>query len=221
MCGRFVLSRRRALGTIPVNWRELYSLLAGYNITPSQHVFVVVPSASGGLIPVKATWGISNVYRGGLTINARSETVAEKPMFREAFRRRRCLVPADGWYEWASAGSHKQPYFITPKSGELMMMAGLFQPGPAGVPSMVVLTKPATAELALIHDRMPLIIPGRSWGRWLADDTTAPELDALIRSQEMAFEARPVSKRVGSPGNDDSGLIAPITPPKAEPGLFG
>lgn len=150
---------------------------------------------------------------GARMINARAETAAEKPAFREAYRRKRCLIPADGYYEWKTTEDGKQPYRITVRGGGLFSMAGLYETWTAAdgrkVHTCAILTTEANDRLAAIHDRMPVILHREDEALWL--DRTVQEreqLDPLLvsyPSEEM--EAYEVDKRVGSVKHDDPGLI--------------
>jgi putative SOS response-associated peptidase YedK len=152
-------------------------------------------------------------------INARAETVAEKPAFRGAFRRRRCLVPADGFYEWRSEGRRKQPYRIRLKSGTTFAFAGLWEhrEAPEGAPggaieSFTIIVTDANALLRPIHDRMPVILNPSDHDAWLDTRAAAPdEAKALLKpfpADEMEIYA--VSTRVNSPRFDDPELIEPM-----------
>ena len=227
MCGRFVL-KQRINGSFTeevVKWRELHALLAGFNIAPSQIVPVLV-NLNGRIEAVEAVWGFvspfaSDLRSGGL-INARAETVNVKPTFGEAFRRRRCIVPADGWYEWQKRGRSKQPYYIHGREGQLLGFAGIWQPNQANVPTVAVLTTAANAAVEVIHDRMPAVLPRNSWDVWLHGDTPVETLKSLlVPAASELFEAYPVSTRVNKPSVNDSACIERIAEPTEDAGLFG
>jgi putative SOS response-associated peptidase YedK len=223
MCGRFVLKKMRSGGQIvDAFWRDLHALMSGYNISPSQGVLVYVPSASASMLPAKATWGFTSAYRPGLTINARAETIADKPMFNQAFLKRRCLVPAHGWYEWQALTSGKLPHFIHRADDQPMAFAGILQPGPAGKPpNLAIITTAASPALAHIHDRMPAIIPQDRWPVWLSPSTPPADLQAMLTPcQDPALVAHPVSNKVGSTRANDESLIQPIKPKEPDRGLF-
>ena len=209
MCGRFVLSSDADRLADYYGLAAVPAFTAGYNITPSAQVPVVRRNADReaaichwGFIP---HWVKEPVLK---PINARAETPAGKPYFRDAFRRRRCLVPANGYYEWRAAPGGKQPYFIRIAGADLFSFAGLWSSwqGPDGpVESCVIITTTAREELADIHDRMPVIIAPDDYDAWLEEGGQ----DLLIPSAgEM--EAYPVSRRVNSPRNQGEALIQPV-----------
>lgn len=246
MCGRYVLSTPfdvvASVLRIASTPGELPLFPPRYNIAPSQDVAIVRRAASGrGNEMAVARWGFVPFWsRNGAAgdgppppINARSETADTKPMFREAFKHRRCLIPADGFYEWKAApggGRGKQPYLVTSRSG-LFAMAGLWDrwvPHEGGGPleTCVILTTPANPFLSSLHDRMPAILPRRDWDAWLDPATDPAAAKALLRpladGPDGELEMRPVSRRVNSPRHDDAACIAPpeVQPPPA-PGAPG
>ena len=151
---------------------------------------------------------------GARLINARSESVHEKPAFRAAFKRRRCLIPADGWFEWREEETGKQPWFITAANRCPVSFAALWErweKGDEPVETFTLLTTDAAPGLADIHHRQPSIIREVDFEEWLAPDTPQDRLLALARrSCEGPFECWPVSKRVNSPRNDAPDLLAPL-----------
>ena len=220
MCGRYTLttSVARLGGLFELANRP--NLPARYNIAPTQAVAVVrleeglrvLASLRWGLIP---SWA-KDASLGAKMINARAETVAEKPAFRGAFRRRRCLVLADGFYEWRAEGKGaKQPYRMTLKDGEPFAFAGLWETWtPAdgeAVASCTIVTCAANDLLQPPHERMPVILPPGALRDWLDPVAEAAALQALLRpypSAAMTFSA--VSTRVNSVRNDDPDCIAPL-----------
>ncbi len=225
MCGRFtlrtppqVLVKQFALEAQP-------TLFPRYNIAPSQPVAVVrqIPasqSAAAGRELVKLRWGLVPSRRqdpsvGNQLINARSETAAAKPAFRAAMRERRCLIPADGFYEWKKIGPKKQPYFIHLPDDKPFALAGLWErwADADGRPleTCTILTTDANASLRPLHTRMPVIVEPADYAAWLDTATTEPEqfrpLFASLTSEQLI--ATPVSTHVNSPANDDPGCLAP------------
>ncbi|MEQ1858427.1 MAG: SOS response-associated peptidase [Chthoniobacteraceae bacterium] len=222
MCGRYRLSQAELFA-------EMNDVRLGgnpfpkrYNIAPTQKVPVVLDESSDtftivrwGLIP---SWAKDAKIASSL-INARSETVAEKPAFRSAYKKRRCLVPADGFYEWQKSGTMKIPQHIFMRSGEPFAFAGLWEiwrdpatPDAESVRSFTILTTTPNEVLAPIHDRMPVILPRASYKAWLSADTSADDRKALLApfvAQEMT--AQPISTRVNTPRNDDTSIIEPVT----------
>ncbi len=168
-------------------------------------------------------WGLVPSWSAGpdsgySMINARAETVATKPAFRRAFRQRRCLVPADGFYEWAKVGTRKQPYFIRLRSGEQpMAFAGLWEhwashTGQDVIESFTIIVTEANDLLRPIHQRMPVILAADDYGRWL-DPEAADGRELLRLCPPESLEAHPVSTRVNNPRNNDHGLVEPVAMP--------
>jgi putative SOS response-associated peptidase YedK len=190
-----------------------------YNLTPGQAVAVVreqdgqrrLGALQWGLIPFWA----KDAGIGRRLINARLDSVAEKPAFREAWARRRCLIPASGFYEWSAAeAGRKRPHFIRPRDEPLLALAGLWErwrtPSGDKLETCVIVTTDASAELMAVHDRMPLLIPRDAHALWL-DPRTGVD-DALRLAQRVPpLEITPVGFAVNDPRNDDAALIAPLT----------
>jgi putative SOS response-associated peptidase YedK len=222
MCGRFtlfdsdkILSKEFGVSSIPL-------LSPRYNIAPSQPVAAIraTPAGSGrelallrwGLIP---SWSKDPAI-GSRLINARAETVREKPSFRNAFRRHRCLIPANGFYEWQRQERGKQPYFVRMRNERLFAFAGLWDrwedPDKGGIETCTILTTAANTILAPIHDRMPVILPQTQYARWL--DPAAVDTDSLapllVPFPPEDMFASPVSPRINSPNIDDEKCMAPL-----------
>jgi putative SOS response-associated peptidase YedK len=218
MCGRFSLRARLAvlLEHFAIDEQFPPSFSPRYNIAPSQPIFVVreKPDASSpareavmlrwGLIPSWAT----DPAIGNRMINARSETIAEKPAFRAAFQRRRCLVAADGFYEWKTEGRAKQPYFLHFPDDRPFAFAGLWDrwegPDNSDIETCTILTTDANEQLRPIHDRMPVIVQPCDYARWLEakeqdSKTLLPMLSPYPRND---LEVYPVSRQVNSPRHD-------------------
>ncbi len=222
MCGRFVLMAHPEALVELFNLDQVPSLTPRYNIAPTQDVAVIRPNMEGegrelamlhwGLIP---SWAKDSKMASRM-INARSETVAEKPSFRRAFRSRRCLIPADGFYEWQQKSSGKQPYYIHMEDRQPFALAGLWerwqpQVGPP-VESCTIITTDANEFLQPVHHRMPVVLPPETYDLWL--DPMEQETDrllALLRpypSKEMVIY--PVSTLVSHAGNEGLRCIEPI-----------
>lgn len=219
MCGRYLLAR-------PVAEVAAYFDVAGptpnqapsWNIAPTQDGLVVRRHPqSGGRHLDALRWGLvprwaRDAAGAARLINARAEGIGEKPSFREAFARRRCLVPMDGFYEWRSEGKHKQPFAVALRSGEPMAVAGLWegwqQPDGSWLRTYTVITTEANARQALVHQRMPAILPRCDWKAWLGE-TPCDAPHALLRPcppDDLAFW--PVPARVGRVAENDAGLLA-------------
>ena len=150
-----------------------------------------------------------------MLVNARSESAALKPAFQDSFRRRRCLIPADGFFEW-SPGPARRPYFVHRSDHRCLAFAGLWRSEPerggGEAPHFTILTRDADASLQRIHDRMPVIVPRESFEVWL--DGSAADASALLaRLPESPLVATPVGRRVNDPGHDDPGCIAAVPDP--------
>ena len=189
-----------------------------YNVAPTQEVAAVL--AEGGQRRLELLrWGLIPSWAddpgiGSRMINARAETAPEKPSFRRAFRERRCLIPADGFYEWKRADGAKQPYYIRMREGRPFAFAGLWEAwnddGGPEIRSCAILTTAPNALAGEIHDRMPVILPAGSYDAWLDPEAEKEELVALLAPYpEAEMEAYRVSRFVNSPSNNDPRCIEP------------
>jgi putative SOS response-associated peptidase YedK len=222
MCGRFGLLH---------TWDDMFesyqlistplNVAARFNIAPTQPVVAITGARDGagneasffqwGLVP---SWA-KEVSIGAKMINARGETVAEKPSFRAAFKVRRCIVPADAFYEWQQRAAGKQPWAIRMKSGEPMGLAGLWEhwtaPGGERLETYIILTTSANDLMAPLHARMPVILPADAYGLWLDGlQPVAALMPLLLPCEAGLLSAHPVSKRVGNVRNDDPDLLEPV-----------
>lgn len=221
MCGRFALDSSieelaRALEAASV----AASVKPRYNIAPTKDVVVArkgedereLRMLRWGLVPAWA----KDTDIGARLINARAETVAEKPSFGEAFRRRRCLIPSTGFYEWKREGTHKQPYYFRMKDERPFAFAGLWERwegvGGKGVESCTILTTTASEILAPVHERMPVILKPEDYDLWLDTKTTAADkLTPLLRPYSaVEMTSHPVGSGVNNPRSDSADLIAPF-----------
>jgi putative SOS response-associated peptidase YedK len=204
---------------------EMPEITPRYNIAPTQSVVAVHASEGAGRHGEMMHWGLIPSWAddpaiGARMINARAETVATKPSFRSAFRQRRCLVAADGFYEWQKLERRKQPHYIRLRDGRPFAFAGLWEnwesrdsaSTPASVRSCTIITTEPNELVAPLHNRMPVILHARDYDAWLAPDTRPVDtLGRLLRpypADEM--EASPVSTRVNKPSNDSPECIEPI-----------
>jgi putative SOS response-associated peptidase YedK len=217
MCGRF--TQRADSKKIAKEFKvaEVPAVEARYNIAPTQEVLAVYEHEDGreatffkwGLVPAWA----KDTSMGARLINARSETVAEKPAFRAAFKQRRCLIPADGFYEWQRKDGRKQPFFFHLRDERPFGFAGLWErwegKGGAVINSCAILTTEANEVLRPVHDRMPVILHPEDYKLWLGAD--ARELD-LVKEMLRPYPAEemlayPVGTSVNSPRNQGAGLL--------------
>ena len=224
MCGRYALygphSRYRDDFGVD-DWPDFPD---HYNIAPSLSVPVIRQAPDGRLSADLLRWGLvphwaKDAAIGNKLNNARSETVADKPSFRAAYRQRRCLVPASGFYEWqAVAGERKQPWFIRRRDDRPMAMAGLWESwrAPDGqlLRSFCIITTSANGVMAPIHERMPVLIGAADRAGWLDPATAGAELTPLLRpAADAEIEAWPVSRAVSSAGRNGPDLVLPTQAP--------
>jgi putative SOS response-associated peptidase YedK len=221
MCGRFVITSPPAAVRQVFGYAEQPNFPPRYNIAPTQPIPVVILENGArhfklmrwGLIPA---W-VKDPRQFTLLINARSETVLDKPAFKNAIKRRRCLIPADGYYEWRTAGGRKRPYFIHRRDRALFGLAGLAETwvGPNGeeVDTVAIVTASASPDLAVLHHRVPVTIAAGDFERWLDGlNHDADSVMALLVGPEVGeFAWHEVSTRVNAHANDDAQLTLPIT----------
>lgn len=213
MCGRYALFADPEMLVTRFELWQTPDLRPRYNLAPSQEVPAIRRSQEGRRELTLLRWGLVPHWAkaettGHSMINARAETVAEKPAFRSAFRRRRCLIPADGFYEWKKAGRTKQPYFIRLKDGLPLAFAGLWEewrsPDGQAVGSCAIIVTRANPLVEPIHDRMPVILEPRAYEEWLSTDLTDTEglTQLLVPFPSEDMEAYPVDRRVNNPKNE-------------------
>ncbi|MEV6490770.1 SOS response-associated peptidase [Actinoplanes sp. NPDC051633] len=218
MCGRYATTRSDAdLSLLFDAVAVAEGLGPSWNVAPTDPVPVVrVSHSRGARVVDHARWGLvpswsSDPRAGARMINARAETVATSPAFAPSFARRRCLVPADGWFEWVRDGKRKQPYYMTPADGLPLAFAGLWSMSGADVLTCSIVTTDAVGELAAVHNRMPLVLPGERWPDWLAGGGDPAALLRPMTAEELSFlEIRPVGEGVGNVRNNSPDLIAPV-----------
>src|SRR3981081_2625060 len=221
MCGRFVIT------SPPAALRQIFGYVEQPNFPPRYNIAPTQPVPGGivengirhfrlmrwGLLP---TW-VQDPRKFTLLINARAETVKEKPAFKNAIKRRRCLIPADGYYEWQASETRKRPYFIHRRDGAPVGLAGLAETwiGPNGeeVDTVAIVTAPASPDLAVLHDRVPVTIAPEHFERWLDGRNNDAEsvMALLVGPQPGEFAWHEISTRVNRVANDDAQLILPIT----------
>jgi putative SOS response-associated peptidase YedK len=247
MCGRYSLSTDAA----KLAQHFLLEALAGfeflprYNIAPTQAAPVVRQGAGGRRTWAPLRWGLippwaKDVAAGNRMINARGETLTQRPAFRAALRGRRCLVPADGFYEWQKQGARKQPMFISPRDGGLIAFAGLWErwqgtaapterepllapeacgeesesgPRPERIESFCIITTGANELMRPIHERMPVIVSPADYACWLDAQSPAEAVSALVKPcPDSLLRAYAVSTRANDPHRDDPSCRQPLKP---------
>lgn len=222
MCGRYAASKDVAnlMEEFEVARPPDETLPEDFNVAPSKQVYMVVDRATEEGVQRQlrtAKWGLVPSWAkdpkiGNRMINARLETAAEKPSFRRAWAKRRCLLPADGYYEWYAGEGPKQPFYIHRPDGHSLAMAGLFEfwkDGDDWLVTTCVLTTDAPDALGRIHDRMPLLVPQENWAAWL-DPEQAPAGDLVVPAMSMGLEAYPVSTDVNNVRNNGRHLTDPL-----------
>lgn len=219
MCGRFALKSPPAKLVEHFGLDECADFAPRYNIPPGTDIPVIRQSPEGKRVLHLLRWGLVPHWAkdpsiGNKLSNARGESVAEKPSFRDAFRRRRCLIPADGFYEWKTEDKVKQPYFISLKSGEPLAMGGLWEswrrPDGEILRTACIITTGPNDVMEPIHDRMPVILRAEVWQAWL--EAPVENIQPLVSPYEPdTMQAWPVDRRVSRTVDDDAGLIEPIT----------
>lgn len=223
MCGRFTLSTSAEVVAEFFELAEVPRLEPRYNIAPTQPVAAVVFDAQAGARALTHfQWGLIPSWSkdptiGARMINARAETVAIKPSYRSAFKRRRCLIPASGFYEWQKTGAGKQPYVIGMADGSVFALAGLWEHWSSDdgteIDSCAILTTEPNELLAPIHNRMPVILPRAVHAPWLdpANDKTSSLVSLLVPYPADAMRHVPVSTFVNSPGHDGPKCVEPLS----------
>lgn len=229
MCGRFalsippeVLAAFFQLESVPAPFA------ARYNIAPGQKVATIRLTRQGARRLGQLRWGLVPHWSKALggdarMINARRETLGEKPAFRDAYRRRRSLIPASGFYEWGeTAGGRRQPHYVSRRDGQPLALAALWErwtdpeapPRRATVDSCTIITTPAEGALKAIHDRAPAVVAQAAWSSWLDREVNEPEALQAMLEHPGELEIVRVSSRVNDPSHDDVQCTLP--PPKEE-----
>src|SRR5215210_6382691 len=219
MCGRYTL--RTPVDSLVERFEiEEYpsSITPSFNIAPTQEVAAVLSEDDERHLEM-LRWGLIPLWAddsgiGSRMINARSETAADKPSFRKAVKERRCLILADGFYEWQKMGNGKQPYYIRMEDGSPFALAGLWEVWDKygeEIRSCTILTTAANDLVGEIHHRMPVILPPENYDVWLDPDMreAEPLRDLLRPYRDEVMEAYPVSKKVNKPSNDEPSCIEP------------
>lgn len=217
MCGRFTLAIAPEELAEQFQLTEVPDFPPRYNIAPSQPIAAILKTSDRperhfqllrwGLIPA---WSKDPAI-GNRLINARGESVATKPSFRSAFKRRRCLIPASGFYEWQKLNRGKQPYFIRLRDQPLFAFAGLWETW-QDIATATIITTTANPDLEPIHDRMPVILQPQDYDQWLDPDfQNLDQLQSLLQPlPDSTIESYPVSSQVNTPSHDSADCMAPM-----------
>ena len=225
MCGRYSLQTPADILAKQFHLAKVPSISPRYNIAPAQPIAIVrIPAPPDDRVCVLVRWGLLPSWAkdpsiGNRLIIARAETVSEKPAFKGPFARSRCLIPADGYYEWQREdrlGRRKQPFYIRLRDGRPFAFAGLWErwtgPDEKVIESCAILTTEPNESLKAIHDRMPVILDHKDYDQWLDPYIRQTELlQLLLRAYpDEELTAYPVSLRVNDPSHDDAGCIEPL-----------
>jgi putative SOS response-associated peptidase YedK len=218
MCGRYATTKSNAdLSKLFEAVDVAEPLRASWNVAPTDPVPLVrISKEHDGRVLDTARWGLvphwaKDLKAGARMINARAETVTELRSFAPSFVKRRCLIPADGWFEWVRDGKEKQAFYMTAAGSEPLAFAGLWSAwGPESVRTCSVITTAALGGLKKVHDRMPLILPADRWADWLAGGGDPERLLRPLSERDLeAIEIRPVGAAVGNVRNNGPELIEP------------
>lgn len=220
MCGRFIQKSERKIITEEFYVQEFFNeVIISYNVAPGQNAGIICNDGKNRYVQYK--WGLVPSWAkdpqiGYKMINARAETVPEKPSFKSAFKSRRCLIPADGFYEWKKGDKFKVPYFIFHRSERPFSLAGLWETwkdkDENPVHTFTIITTEANELLRELHDRMPVIIPPEKREPWLDPATTGSDeiVDLLKPYDESGLDFHEVSRIVNSPQNNTPECITPV-----------
>lgn len=221
MCGRYTLTVDASVLATLFDLEPLFEIEPRYNIAPSQPVPIVRRNNEDQRELAWARWGLIPSWAkdpkiGNKLINARAETAADKPSFRSAYKHRRCLLPADGFFEWVKIPNGKQPHYIRFTDRRVFAFGGLWErwtpPDGDPVESCTILTTRPNRLIASLHDRMPVIIPSERFGDWIDRNPLSADTaeTMLLPHSADQMEAVPVGSRVNSPKNDDPRCVEPV-----------
>jgi putative SOS response-associated peptidase YedK len=225
VCGRFVAASPIDVLVDHFDVEDVGSkeLGASYNVAPTDPVYVVLDGEDGRRLDAMR-WGLvprdtADPMRASKPINARLETVRQRPSFRESFEHRRCLMPANAFYEWGAGPGHKQPWLFRAADDQLLALAAIWDEWRGSLVTCAIVTTTAVPPVAARHERMPLVLGRDTWDAWLDPDRGGSELADLAASVVApALTARPVSTRVNDVRNNDPGLLVPVP---EQPSLLG
>jgi len=223
MCSRYSLTSPPEAVRAYFGYRDTPNFPARYNIAPTQPVAVVARDREGERWFRLMRWGLLPAFvedpkQFPTLINARSEEVLEKPSFRHAMRFRRCLVPADGFYEWTGPKGKRRPFFLRPRKAQLIAFAGLYERWRDGqgaeIDTVAILTCPANCTIAPLHDRMPVVLPLELFEAWLdVKGTAADAAGSLLQPvPDDFFEAIEMHPKINDSKRDEPGIQEPLAP---------
>ena len=232
MCGRYASARSVQDLAVAFGIRDDHvesTLEADWNVAPTKPISAVLDRGAGPVL-TSVRWGLVPSWAddpaiGPRLINARLETAWEKPAFRNALAERRCLIPADGWYEWATLpDGTRQPYFLTRDDGQVLAFAGLWEVWRDAegrpLPTATILTGEAPADLRDVHDRAPVVLPPQTWAQWLDRRSPQDDVRAVLRpTDEGVVQPRPVGPAVGDVRANGPELVERVTVSE-QPPLF-
>ncbi len=221
MCSRYSLTSPPEAVRAYFGYADTPNFPARYNIAPTQPVPVVCVDREGMRRFRLMRWGllpsfVKDPKKFPTLINARSEEVLEKPSFRNAMRWRRCLIPADGFYEWTGPKSKRRPFLLRPKSPKLIAFAGLYErwrDGQGGeIDTVAILTCPSNTTVSVLHDRMPVVLAPDDFASWLDVKATPPETAAelLLPAPDNSFEAVELDPKINDSKRDEPGSQEPL-----------
>lgn len=220
MCGRFNLRLTPAELQRFFDLLQIPAFLPRFNIAPTQQI-LTISATPDGRVAIFRRWGLVPSWtkepgKGPSLINARGDTVFKLPSFRSAVRKSRCLIPMSGFYEWTAEGKQRQPWHIQDKSGDPLAVAGICEhwerAGKATIDSCTIVTTDANAEMATLHDRMPVILPQKNWEKWLDPGVSDPEQLAplLMPLPDGSLVMERVNPLVNNARNETPGCIRPL-----------
>ena len=216
MCGRYAIHANPEVIALQFGLEEAPEFKASYNVCPGSDITVVRLDREKKRVARQHRWGLIPHWAkdpsiGNKLANARGESLLERPAFRDAFRRARCLVPASGFYEWQTVAGRKYPWYFMPTDAKLFALAGITSLW-NGIRSVSLITTARNALMEPIHDRMPVIIAPTDYANWLDRSNESP-IDLIRPYPALQMKAHPVSPRVSRPENDDADLIAEAAAP--------
>lgn len=215
MCGRITLRRPDRVKLARLDTRALFNEVPRHNIAPTQSVWVITEANEERSISL-TQWGLIPAWskKPAGFINARAETLESKPSFSEAFMKRRCLIPADGFYEWEKLGKARQPHYFQMQNAEPFFLAGIWdewQQNGTSMKTSAIITTTANRLLSTIHDRMPVILANEALDEWLRSNAKPSELMQLLNPfPDSMMQGFPVSLQVNRSEADHPGLVAPL-----------